>query len=73
MAIDPDSDTLYLTLGNPTPDFLEPCGRAKSLHRLDGGARYIGPVPKMKWYYQFIAHDTHDFDPAMPPVLSLER
>jgi alcohol dehydrogenase (cytochrome c) len=28
-----------------------------------------GSVPKMKWYYQFIAHDTHDFDPAMPPVL----
>ena len=26
-----------------------------------------GSVPKMKWYYQFIAHDTHDFDPAMPP------
>jgi alcohol dehydrogenase (cytochrome c) len=23
----------------------------------------------MKWYYQFIAHDTHDYDPAMPPVL----
>ena len=23
----------------------------------------------MKWYHQFIAHDTHDWDPAMPPVL----
>jgi hypothetical protein len=44
MAIDPDSDTLYLTLGNPTPDFLGTVRHGKkSLHRLDGGARYIRP------------------------------
>jgi alcohol dehydrogenase (cytochrome c) len=28
-----------------------------------------GAKPKVKWYRQFIPHDTHDWDPAMPPVL----
>jgi alcohol dehydrogenase (cytochrome c) len=70
MAIDPDNDTLYLTLGNPTPDFLGSVRQGKNLYTDSMVALDIsGPAPKMKWYYQFIAHDTHDFDPAMPPVL----
>ena len=70
MAIDPESDTLYLTLGNPTPDFLGTVREGKNLYTDSMVALDIsGSVPKMKWYYQFIIHDTHDFDPAMPPVL----
>jgi alcohol dehydrogenase (cytochrome c) len=70
LAIDPEADTLYLTLGNPTPDFLGAVRQGKNLYTDSMVALDIsGPAPKMKWYYQFIAHDTHDFDPAMPPVL----
>jgi alcohol dehydrogenase (cytochrome c) len=70
MAIDPDSDTLYLTLGNPTPDFLGAGRQGKNLYTDSMVALDIsGSAPKLKWYYQFIRHDTHDYDPAMPPVL----
>ena len=41
MAIDPNSDTLYLTLEIRDRIFLAPGGRKEPLHRLDGGARYI--------------------------------
>jgi alcohol dehydrogenase (cytochrome c) len=70
MAIDPDSDTLYLTLGNPTPDFLGAGRQGKNLYTDSMVALDIsGSTPKLRWHYQFIPHDTHDYDPAMPPVL----
>ena len=70
MAIDPENDTLYLTLGNPTPDFLGEVRKGKNLYTDSMVVLDIsGSSPKMKWYYQFIGHDTHDYDPAMPPVL----
>ena len=70
MAIDPENDTLYLTLGNPTPDFLGEVRKGKNLYTDSMVVLDIsGSSPKMKWYYQFIGHDTHDDDPAMPPVL----
>ena len=28
-----------------------------------------GNQPKLRWYHQFIPHDTHDWDPPMQPVL----
>jgi alcohol dehydrogenase (cytochrome c) len=70
MAIDPDSDALYLTLGNPTPDFLGGGREGKNLYTDSMVALDIsGSTPKLKWHYQFIPPDTHDYDPAMPPVL----
>ena len=28
-----------------------------------------GAKPKLVWYRQFVAHDTHDEDPVMPSLL----
>jgi alcohol dehydrogenase (cytochrome c) len=70
VAIDPKSDTLYVDTGNPQPDFLGVNRKGKNLYTDSMVALDIsGAKPKMKWYHQFIAHDTHDWDPAMPPVL----
>jgi alcohol dehydrogenase (cytochrome c) len=70
MAIDPDSDTLYLTLGNPSPDLLAKVRQGRNLYTDSMVALDIsGATPKLKWYHQFIASDAHDYDPAMPPVL----
>ncbi|MGI4978597.1 MAG: pyrroloquinoline quinone-dependent dehydrogenase [Janthinobacterium lividum] len=71
VAIDPASQTLYLDLGNPQPDFLGTVRPGANLFSNSMVALDIsGPsTPKMKWYHQFIAHDTHDWDPSMPPVL----
>jgi alcohol dehydrogenase (cytochrome c) len=70
VAIDPATDTLYADLGNPQPDFLGTVRKGANLYSNSMVALDIsGAKPKLKWYYQFIPHDTHDWDPAMPPVL----
>ncbi|SMF77218.1 alcohol dehydrogenase (cytochrome c) [Tistlia consotensis] len=70
LAIDPKTDTLYVDTGNPQPDFLGTIRKGKNLYTDSMVALDIsGAKPKMKWYHQFIPHDTHDWDPAMPPVL----
>ena len=70
VAIDPSSDTLYIDAGNPQPDFLGEERKGDNLYTDSMIAVDIsGDKPQMKWYHQFVAHDTHDWDPAMPPVL----
>lgn len=70
VAIDPNSDTLYLDLGNPQPDFLGAARKGINLYSNSMVALDIsGDTPALKWYHQFIPHGTHDWDPAMPPVL----
>ena len=70
VAIDPKTDTLYMSLGNPQPDFLGTSRKGKNLYSDSVVALNIGSnEPKLEWYSQLIPHDTHDWDPAMPPVL----
>ncbi len=70
IAIDPASNTLYADAGNPQPDFLGTIRKGTNLYTNSMVALDIsGAAPKLKWYHQFIPHDTHDWDPAMPPVL----
>ena len=70
VTIDAASQTMYLNLGNPGPDFLASVRKGDNLYSDSMVALDIsGPKPKMKWYYQFIPHDTHDWDPPMQPVL----
>jgi alcohol dehydrogenase (cytochrome c) len=45
MAIDPDSDTLYLTLGNPTPDFLGAAREGNNVYT-DSMVASIYPAPR---------------------------
>jgi alcohol dehydrogenase (cytochrome c) len=69
LAIDPKTDTMYADLGNPQPDFFGDARKGTNLYSNSMVALDIsGAEPKVKWYYQFIPHDTHDWDPAMPPV-----
>jgi alcohol dehydrogenase (cytochrome c) len=70
VTIDPASHTMYLNLGNPCPDFLGTVREGANLYSNSMVALDIsGTTPKLKWYYQFIPHDTHDWDPPMQPVL----
>jgi alcohol dehydrogenase (cytochrome c) len=70
MAIDTKTGTLYANAGNPQPDFNGPARLGKNLYSDSLLALNItGAKPKLVWYHQFIAHDTHDWDPTMPPVL----
>jgi alcohol dehydrogenase (cytochrome c) len=70
VTIDPATSTMYLDLGNPTPDFLGTVRKGANLYTDSMVALDIsGPKPKLKWYHQFIPHDTHDWDPAFQPML----
>lgn len=70
LSIDQNDDTIYAAPGNPGPN-LTLYGRqgknlyANSVVSLSG----TDAAPKLNWYYQVVANDTHDADPAMPPVL----
>ncbi|HEY0797942.1 MAG TPA: PQQ-binding-like beta-propeller repeat protein, partial [Candidatus Baltobacteraceae bacterium] len=70
LSIDPDTQTLYIAPGNAGPDFSNAGRPGKNLYSDSVVALDIsGSAPKMKWYYQIDDNDTHDSDPAMPPVL----
>jgi alcohol dehydrogenase (cytochrome c) len=69
-TIDPAAHLLYLNLGNPCPDFLGSVREGDNLYSDSMVALDIsGKAPTLKWYHQFIPHDTHDWDPPMQPVL----
>jgi alcohol dehydrogenase (cytochrome c) len=70
MAIDTSKGILYANAGNPQPDFNGPARLGSNLYSDSLIALDIsGAQPKLVWYHQFIAHDTHDWDPVMPPLL----
>ena len=70
LAIDQETDTLFVAPGNPGPDMVLKGRQGKNLYTDSLVALDIsGKKPKMKWYYQLIENDTHDVDPAMIPVL----
>jgi alcohol dehydrogenase (cytochrome c) len=69
-TIDTATQTLYLNLGNPCPDFNGEVRKGANLYTDSLVALDIsGGKPKLKWYYQFIPNDTHDWDPVMQPIL----
>jgi len=67
-SYDPGTDTLFWATGNPYPN---------SDDRERGGDNLFTDcvlaldlaTGKMKWYYQFTPHDTHDWDATEPNVL----
>lgn len=70
LSIDPNSDTLYIAPGNAGPNLTLVGRKGKDLYSDSVVALDISrPAPKLKWYYQILVNDTHDSDPAMPPVL----
>ena len=70
VAVDQVTDTLFVAPGNPGPDFVDTKRKGKNLYTNSLVALDIsGAKPKIKWYYQLVQNDTHDYDPAMIPVL----
>lgn len=70
LSIDQNTDTLYITPGNPGPNLTLYGRKGKDLYSDSVVSVDIsGNAPKLNWYYQIITNDTHDADPAMPPVL----
>ncbi len=65
---DPALNTLYWTTGNPWPDFSGATRKGDNLYTCSLIALDLD-TGKMKWYFQFTPHDTHDWDAQSWPVL----
>jgi alcohol dehydrogenase (cytochrome c) len=70
ITIDPRTGTLFVAPGNPGPDMVLQGREGPDLYTNSLVALDInGAKPKVKWYYQLVANDTHDADASMIPVL----
>jgi len=65
---DVETDTLFWTTGNPGPDYDGSVRAGDNLYSCSVLA--LDPdTGKLKWYFQFTPHDTHDWDANETPVL----
>jgi quinoprotein glucose dehydrogenase len=68
MTVDPKTDTLYMPIGGPSPNY---DGTSRPGANLFGNSLVAVDIHtgKMKWYFQTIHHDLWDSDLPAPPVL----
>jgi PQQ-dependent dehydrogenase (methanol/ethanol family) len=65
---DADTGTLFWTVGNPSPDYDGSVRAGANLYTCSVLA--LDPnTGKLKWYFQFSPHDTHDWDANETPML----
>ena len=66
---DAQTDTLFWSTGNPSPDYDGTVRTGDNLYTCSVLA--LDPkTGKMKWYFQFTPHDTHDWDATETNVLA---
>ncbi len=65
---DPDTDTIYMTLGSPSPNYY---GGERPGNNLFGNSIVAldAQTGAYKWHFQTIHHDLWDWDLPAPPVL----
>jgi alcohol dehydrogenase (cytochrome c) len=67
-SFDPDLNLVYWGTGNPSPDYNGDVRPGDNLYTCSLLA--LNPVDgKIKWFFQFSPHDTHDWDSNQIPVL----
>jgi alcohol dehydrogenase (cytochrome c) len=67
-SYDPELDVIYWAIGNPCPDFAGEERIGDNLYTSSVVA-LEAKTGRLKWYYQFTPHDTHDWDAVQPMVL----
>lgn len=65
---DPSLNLLYWGVGNPSPDMNGDVRKGDNLFTCSVVA-LNATTGKLKWYFQFSPHDTHDWDATETPVL----
>jgi alcohol dehydrogenase (cytochrome c) len=70
-SYDAELDLIYWAIGNPCPDFAGEERIGDNLYTSSVVA-LEARTGRLKWYYQFTPHDTHDWDAVQPMVLADE-
>jgi alcohol dehydrogenase (cytochrome c) len=66
-----EKDEVYIPVGNPAPDFYDEARPGVNLYTSSVVALDV-LTGKMKWYYQTVPHDVHDWDlPQVSPVFAI--
>jgi len=65
---DPESKLIYWGVGNPGPDYNGDVRRGDNLYTCSLVA-LDEDTGRLRWYFQFTPHDTHDWDATHVPVL----
>lgn len=67
-AYDPQSNTLYVGIGNPSPQMDDVSRPGDNLYTVSLAA-LDADTGTLKWHYQQVPHDVWGYDVASPPVL----
>lgn len=67
-SYDPETNTIFWGTGNPAPDWNGDARKGDNLYSCTLVA-LNADTGKMKWYFQFSPHETHDWDSDEPPIL----
>lgn len=67
-ALDPSTGELFIPVGNPAPDFAGGERPGADLYT-DGIVVLDADSGKLRWFYQIVPHDTHDYDLGASPML----
>jgi len=67
-SYDPETNTILWGTGNPAPDWNGEGRLGDNLYTCALVA-LDADTGKLKWYFQFSPHETHDWDSAEPPIL----
>jgi PQQ-dependent dehydrogenase (methanol/ethanol family) len=68
-AYDKASNTIYVAVGNPSPDLDGSVRPGDNLYT-DAVVAIDATSGKTKWYYQTVPHDVWDLDAVSPPVVT---
>ena len=71
-SYDPVLATVYWAVGNPCPDYNGDERKGDNLYTSSVVALDV-TSGKLKWYFQFTPHDTHDWDAVQPMLLVDEQ
>lgn len=67
-SYDPALNLIYWGTGNPGPDYDGDVRGGDNLYA-DSVVALDAGTGKLKWYFQFTPHDTHDWDATQTPIL----
>lgn len=67
-AYDPDQNLIIWGTGNPSPDWNGDVRPGDNLYS-DSVIALDADTGKLKWHFQFVPHDVHDWDAVQVPVL----
>jgi alcohol dehydrogenase (cytochrome c) len=67
-SFDPEANLIIWGVGNPSPDWNGDARAGDNLYS-DSAIALDADTGKLKWHYQFVPHDVHDWDAVQVPVL----